>query len=68
MSFYLHQGFILFNFWINSKRYRYSTKLKIDRYEWDIKIQRPKARRGEIGEHNRKITHVLNEYQKLFKV
>lgn len=66
MSFYLHQGFVLFNFWILGKRHRYSTKIKIDRSEWDLKTQRPKARRGQIGEANRKITHELNEYQKVF--
>lgn len=66
MSFYLHQDFILFNFWLSSKRHRYSTKIKIDRSEWNLKTQRPKARRGHIGEANRKITHELNEYQKVF--
>ena len=66
MSFFLHQGFIIFNFWINGKRNRYSTKIKVDKSEWDLKTQRPKARRGEIGEANRKMTHELNEYQKVF--
>jgi len=66
MSFFLHQGFILFNFWLKGKRLRYSTKIKIDREEWDLKIQRAKARRGAVGEANRKITHELNEYQKVF--
>lgn len=66
MSFFLHQGFILFNFWLNGKRLRYSTKIKIDREEWDLKMQRAKARRGAVGEANRKITHELNEYQKKF--
>ncbi|MBL30974.1 MAG: hypothetical protein CMC81_07040 [Flavobacteriaceae bacterium] len=66
MSFYLHQGFVLFNYWINNKRYRYSTKLKIDRSEWDIKNQRPKARRGSIGSANRKINNTLNEYQRAY--
>ena len=66
MSFYLHQGFVLFNYWIKSKRYRYSTKIKIERSEWDLKIQRPKARRGKTGEANRKITHELNEYLQAF--
>ena len=66
MSFYLHQSFVLFNFWINSKRHRYSTKIKIDRSEWDLKTQRPKSRRGEIGKANRKITYELNEYEKFF--
>lgn len=67
MSFYLKRNSIIyFNFWINKKRHTYSTKIKIDRNEWDLKIQRPKARRGIIGESNRKITHELNEYQKVF--
>ena len=66
MSFFLHQGFILFNFWLKGKRLRYSTKIKIDREEWDLKTQRAKARRGAVGEANRKITHELNEYQKKF--
>jgi hypothetical protein len=66
MSFFLHQGFILFHFWISGNRHRYSTKIKVDRSEWDLKNQRPKARRGDIGEANRKITHELNEYQKVF--
>ncbi len=68
MSFYLHQGFVLFNYWIKSKRHRYSTKIKIDRSEWDLKTQRPKARRGKTGEANRKITYELNEYQQAFDV
>jgi hypothetical protein len=55
MSFFLHQGFILFNFWLNGKRLRYSTKIKIDREEWDLKMQRARARRGAVGEANRKI-------------
>jgi len=68
VSFYLHQGFVLFNYWIKSKRHRYSTKIKIDRSEWDLKTQRPKARRGKTGEANRKITYELNEYQQAFDV
>jgi site-specific recombinase XerD len=68
MSFLLHgdQNYIFFVFYLYGKKCRYSTKIKIDRSEWDIKNQRPKARRGEIGEANRKITHELNEYQKVF--
>ena len=68
MSFLLHgdQNYIFFVFYLYRKKCRYSTKIKIDRSEWDIKNQRPKARRGEIGEANRKITHELNEYQKVF--
>lgn len=68
MSFLLHgsQNYIFFVFYLYGKKYRYSTKIKIDRSEWDLKTQRPKARRGQIGEANRKITHELNEYQKVF--
>lgn len=68
MSFLLHgsQNYIFFVFYLYGKKYRYSTKIKIDRSEWDLKTQRPKARRGLIGEANRKITHELNEYQKVF--
>ena len=68
MSFLLHgsQKYIFFVFHLYGKKCRYSTKIKIDRSEWDLKTQRPKARRGEIGEANRKITHELNEYQKVF--
>ena len=67
MSFYLKRGNIIyFNFWLFGQRHTYSTKIKIDRDEWDLKIQRPKSRRGAVGEENRKITHELNEYQKKF--
>jgi site-specific recombinase XerD len=67
MSFYLKRGNIIyFNFWLFGLRHTYSTKIKIDREEWDLKIQRPKARRGTVGEANRKITNELNEYQKKF--
>ena len=68
MSFYLHQGFVLFNYWISNKRYRYSTKIKIDRSEWDLKNQWPKVRRGSIGSANRKINDVLNEYQRAYNI
>ena len=67
MSFYLKRNSVIyFNFWLLGIRFTYSTKIKIDRSEWDLKTQRPKARRGQIGEANRKITHELNEYQKVF--
>ena len=67
MSFYLKRNSVIyFNFWLLGVRLTYSTKIKIDRSEWDLKTQRPKARRGQIGEANRKITHELNEYQKVF--
>lgn len=68
MSFLLHgsKNYIFFVFHLYGKKYRYSTKIKIERSEWDLKTQRPKARRGEIGEANRKITFELNEYEKFF--
>ena len=68
MGFFLHgnQNYIYLNFHINGKLYRYSTKIKIERSEWELKTQRPKPRRGDVGEANRKITHELNEYQKRY--
>lgn len=68
MSFLLHglNNYIFFVFYNRGKKARYSTKIKIDREEWDLNIQRPKARRGAVGEANRKITHELNEYQKKY--
>ena len=57
---------IYFHYWIYSKRFTYSTKMKIEYTEWDLKKQRPKARRGQTGQLNRNITHELNEYQKIF--
>ena len=66
MSFFLKDKTIRFHAYIKSKLFAYSTRIKIDREEWDLKIQRPKARRGAVGEANRKITHELNEYQKKF--
>ena len=67
MGFFLKRSKeVYFHYWINSKRHTYSTKIKIDRSEWDLKTQRPKARRGKTGESNRNITHELNEYQHAF--
>ena len=66
MSFFLKDKTIRFHAYINGKLFAYSTRIKIDRLEWDLKSQRPKARRGEIGEANRRITHELNEYQKVY--
>jgi site-specific recombinase XerC len=68
MSFLLHgsNNYIFFVFHLYGKKYRYSTKIKIERSEWDLKTQRPKSRRGEIGEANRKIIFELNEYDKLY--
>ena len=53
---------------INLKKCRYSTKIKIDRSEWDLLNQRPKVKRGSIGSANRKINDVLNEYQSAFNI
>lgn len=68
MGFFLDgkQNYILFHFYINGKLYKYSTKLKIQKSEWDLKNQRPKKRRGKIGEPNRKITEELNQYESYF--
>ena len=68
MSFLLHglNNYIFFVFYNRGKKVRYSTKIKIDKEEWDLNIQRPKARRGAVGEANRKITYELNEYQKKY--
>jgi len=58
---------IYFHYWINGNRSTYSTKIKVDRSEWDLAIQRPKARRGDIGKANKKITFELNEYQRFYE-
>ena len=69
MGFFLKRSKeVYFHYWINSKRHTYSTKIKIDRSEWDLKIQRPKARRGKTGQANRNITHELNEYLQAFDI
>ena len=52
-----------FDFYLDGKLYKYSTKNKVDRSEWDLSTQRPKPKRGNIGKANRKITDELNEYQ-----
>lgn len=66
MGFFLDgkQNYVMFHYYMGSKLCKYSTKIKIDRSEWDLKTQRPKARRGKTGESNRNITHELNEYQR----
>jgi len=68
MGFFLDgkQNYILFHFYINGKLSKYSTRIRVERKEWDLKLQRPKARRGEIGKESRRVTHELNEYQKVF--
>jgi len=66
MGFNVSRNHIRFFYYINSKQHAYQTKIKIDREEWDLKIQRPKARRGALGNANRNITHELNEYQKKY--
>jgi len=58
---------IYFHYWINGNRNTYSTKIKVDRSDWDLAIQRPKARRGDIGKANKKITFELNEYQRFYE-
>jgi integrase len=68
MGFLIHgkYNYVYLTFYILNKKYRYSTKIKVNRSEWDLSIQRPKVRRGAAGEQNRKITHELNEYQRAF--
>lgn len=66
MGFNISRNHVRFFYYIKSKQYAYQTKIKIDREEWDLNIQRPKPRRGAVGEANRKITHELNEYQKKY--
>ncbi len=66
MGFNIYRNHIRFFYYINGKQHAYQTKIKIDRSEWDLKTQRPKARRGEVGAQNRKITHELNEYQRIY--
>jgi|TARA_R110002072_G_scaffold201_4_gene1391 integrase len=69
MGFLLHgkYNYVFFTFYIQGKKYRYSTKIKIDKEEWDLSIQRPKARRGDVGKANKKITFELNEYQSFYE-
>ena len=68
MGFLLHgtNSYIFFVFYAEGKKCRYSTKIKLDRSEWDLATQRPKPKRGNIGEANRKITDELNEYQSYY--
>lgn len=70
MGFLLHgsQNYIFFVFYLKGHKYRYSTKIKIKKENWDYKIQRPFARRGEVGKQNRDITNTLNEYQRAFEL
>ena len=56
----------IFCFYAEGKRCRYSTKIKLDPSEWDLAAQRPKTKRGNVGEANRKITDELNEYQSYY--
>ena len=65
MGFIVERNTVFFYMYLQT-RFKYSTKIKVERTEWDLNIQRPKARRGVIGEANRKITHELNEYQKKY--
>ena len=70
MSFLLHgaNNYIFFVFYIDSKKYRYSTKIKINRVDWSLKNQRAKVRRGSVGSINRKINDELNEYQRAYNI
>lgn len=66
MGFSLFRNSIRFYYYINSKQYAYSTKLKINRKDWDLSTQRPKLKRGDIGKTNRNIINTLNEYQRAY--
>ena len=68
MGFSLFRNSIRFYYYIKGKQYAYSTKIKIDRSEWDLKTQRPKARRGKTGEANRNIIYELNEYEQAYDI
>ena len=61
------QNYVFFHFYLKGKLHKYSTKIKVDRSEWDLAIQRPKLRRGDIGKANKKITFELNEYQRFYE-
>tara|TARA_B100000287_G_scaffold88837_1_gene81271 strand:+ start:273 stop:1436 length:1164 start_codon:yes stop_codon:yes gene_type:complete len=65
MSFLLHgkYNYIFFVYHINSKKYRYSTNIKINRIDWDTKTQRPKKKKAF-----NKITDTLNEYQRAYNM
>ena len=69
MGFFLDgkQNYVFFHFYLKGKLHKYSTKIKVDRSEWDLAIQRPKLRRGDIGKANKKITFELNEYQRFYE-
>ena len=60
------ENYVYLNYYISRKLYRYSTKKKVNRSEWDLSIQRLKVKRGAAGSENRKITHEHNEYQRVF--
>tara|TARA_B100000780_G_C20971557_1_gene387928 strand:+ start:288 stop:521 length:234 start_codon:yes stop_codon:yes gene_type:complete len=49
------------------KLYKYSTKIKVDRVDWDLSIQRPKVRLGDVGKLSKKITFELNEYKRFYE-
>lgn len=69
MGFFLKRNKeIYFHFYINSKICKYSTKLKINRINWDLSTQRPKLKRGDIGKTSRDITNTLNSYQRQFEI
>ena len=48
-------------------RFKYSTKIKVDREDWDLKIQRPKARRGTVGEAKQSEEEIIFETQNHIK-
>ena len=60
MGFFLDgkQNYILFKYFINKKKHAYSTKIKINRIDWDLKTQRPKKKTLSLDE-NAKIFNPL---------
>jgi len=68
MGFYLKKsGIINFEVYLPSEKYRfkYSTNIKIDPKNWDKTAQRPKKKKGAVGEKNKEITHDLNLYEEV---
>lgn len=65
MGFFLDgkHNYILFKYFINKKKHAYSTKIKINRIDWDLKTQRPKKKKAF-----NKITDTLNEYQRAYNI
>ena len=65
MGFFLDgkHNYNLFKYFINKKKHAYSTNIKINRIDWDLKTQRPKKKKAF-----NKITDTLNQYQRIFNL